>query len=98
MLAYDLLNKRLFELVNVINPNCDRNTYAINLKYSHDGFIWFNTIEVFELDYCNQCICWFNDWWEGEPFIRMIGYVDLNEIFNDGDYHVLLRSFNDEKL
>ena len=55
-----------------------------------------HSVEVFEIDFCNQSICWFNDWWEGQPYITMIGITDVKEAFNQGNYNVLIKEYKDE--
>lgn len=96
-LAYDQLNDFLYNhVLEQKGPDALFSTYAVYLVYSHDIKENEKSIEVFEVDICNESICWFNDWWEGQPFITLIGIINIEEIFNEGNYHVLVRSFNDE--
>ena len=68
-------------------------TYIAVLEYSHDLITKKLSREVFETCYNN--ICWYNDWWEGEPYIKLIGLIPINapdiprlgyrnEVFNNG--------------
>ena len=96
MIAYDKLNSLLYDFIMKDDKTCF-DTYAVALSYSHDGKLFEHSIEVFEIDACEQSVCWFNDWWEGQPFITLIGWMNVNEAFNTGDYHVYVKEFRDAK-
>lgn len=93
MLAYDKLGSFLYEHL-IKKDNSDWYSYAVYISYSHDGKEWADSVEVFELNTCDSTICWFNDWWEGEAFIKLIGIINIDYCFIEGDYHVLVREFN----
>ena len=95
MLAYDKLNSDLYYFIMKDLTSCFH-TFAIVLSYSHDGINFERSIEVFEIDSLERSVCWFNDWWEGQPYIRIIGWLDIDKTFDNGDYHVLVKEFNDD--
>ena len=94
MLAFDQLNNFLYELITK-DENKMFDVYAVAVSYSHDNKQYHLSDEVFEIDPCNQTICWFNDWWEGEPYINLIGILNITVAFNEGDYHVNVKEFID---
>ena len=95
MTGYDKLSSDLYYFIMKDLTSCFH-TFAVVLAYSHDGIDFEHSVEVFEIDPCEQSVCWFNDWWEGQPYIRIIGWLDVDETFNNGDYHVLIKEFNDD--
>lgn len=94
MTAYDKLNTLIYDLMMLDEETCF-DAYAIYLIYSHDNKDFTHRVEVCEIDPCNQTITWFNDWYEGQPFIKMLGYVDIETVFAEGDYNVLVQEFKD---
>lgn len=70
------------------------NTYAVEVSYSHtnpekmtEAEISKNvktSIEVFEYDPCDRSIVWFNDWYEGEPFIKISYVFDIEDLYDMG--------------
>lgn len=97
-LAYEQFNDFLYEYTNKqVDENNASCLWAVYIKYSYNGKDWNNSCSVFNVDFCDQTICWFNDWWEGEPYISLIGIFDIEETFNNGDYHVLIKEFKDNE-
>ena len=94
MTAYDKLNSFIYDLMMCNEQTCF-DTYAFYLIYSHDYNDFTHRVEVCEIDPCNQTITWFNDWYEVQPFIKMIGYVDIESVFDEGYYHTFVREFKD---
>ena len=94
--AYDKLNSFLYDKITNIPDNTIFDTYAVYLTYSHDGKHYDNSVEVFEVSPCEQSVCWFNDWYEGHPYIHIIGIMNIHDNFLDGNYHVICEVFNDE--
>lgn len=53
------------------------------LLYSYDNNKWDTSREVFETCYNN--VCWFSDWWEGQPHIKLIGLFNVYDYLIDSD-------------
>ena len=97
-LAYEQLCDYLYEYTyNQIDMNDASFLWAVFIKSSHDGKEWDESHEVFEIDLCDQTLCWFNDWYEGQPYIRLIGIIDIEEIFSQGEYVELKMEYEDEQ-
>ena len=97
MLSFDQINKFLYDLVMNMGESYCFDTFAVSLSYSYEEHKDSHlSVEVFEIDPCYQTITWFNDWWEGQRYITLIGYQDVTQSFDEGDYHVLVKEFKDE--
>lgn len=97
MLSYDQINEFLYNLVMSMGEDHCFDTFAVALscsyEYHKDKHL---SVEVFEIDPCDQTITWFNDWWEGQRYITLLGYMNVTEAFDYGYYHVLIKEFKDE--
>lgn len=97
MLAFDQINEFLYNHVMNMGEDYCFGTFAVYLSYSYElNKDKHSSIEVFEIDPCNQTITWFNDWWEGQRYVTMIGILNVTEAFDEGDYHVFVKEFKDE--
>ena len=97
MLAFDQINEFLYNLVMGMGKDSCFDTFAVSLSYSYEYHKKETlSVEVFEIDPCNQTITWFNDWWEGQRYVNLIGFINVTQSFYDGDYHVLVKEFKDE--
>lgn len=96
MLAFDQINEFLYKFVMDMGEDHCFDTFAVSLSYSYEYKKDHTlSVEVFEIDPCYQTISWFNDWWEGQRYITLIGYMNVTETFESGDYHVYIKEFND---
>ena len=96
MTNYDKLGSFLYATIINKGQEFYFDVYAASLSYSHDGKDWHKTLEVFEIDICEGGVCWFNDWYEGEPYIKLNGIMNINVLFNQGFYRTLEKRFNNE--
>lgn len=97
MLAFDQINEFLYNLVIGMGEDSCFDTFAVALSYSYElNKDKHSSVEVFEIDPCNQTITWFNDWWDGQRYVTLIGFMNVTESFDKGDYHVLVKGFKDE--
>lgn len=50
----------------------------LRYKYTNDKQ-WSYSFESVELDYTNHCLCWFNDWYEGQQDVEYIAITKISE-------------------
>lgn len=55
-------------------------TYAVKLSTSHDGKNYDTHIVSLDIEMDEETFIWGYDWWEGEPYIKVIGYIKINDI------------------
>ena len=63
-------------------PNIVRQDYivAIRKKYTEDG-IWEYTNELLTINDDDPFyFIWDNDWWEGEHYVEILGYISIDEV------------------
>jgi hypothetical protein len=54
-------------------------------------------IEIFEISPCDGGVIWFNDWYEGQSFIKLIGIMNIETLFELGFYKDLYCEFMEDK-
>ncbi len=96
--AFDKLGSFLYKLILDHGQEFYFDTYAVGLSYSHDGKDWRRSLEVFEVDIADGTVCWFNDWWEGQPYIRLIGLMDIDILYHMGLQKDIKKEFTDEDI
>ena len=59
--------------------------YIVKLRYR---YCWENSYtisnEIYYFDGCAGCWCWFNDWYEGQDIVEVVGYVADEDIIVEG--------------
>ena len=59
--------------------------YIVRLRYRYS---WENSYtisnEIYYFDGCAGCWCWFNDWYEGQDIVEVVGYVADEDIIVEG--------------
>ena len=93
MTQYDRLGGFLYDRIIKGSQDGYFSTYAVKLSYSYDKKEWHDSIEIFEISPCDGGIIWFNDWYEGQPFIKLIGVMNIDTVFNLGFYKDLYCEF-----
>ena len=62
--------------------------YIVRIRYRYS---WENSYtvsnEIYYFDGCTGCWCWFNDWYEGQDIVEVIGYVADEDIIVEGVGH-----------
>lgn len=97
MTSYDRLCEFLYDRI-IKGPEADYfSSYAVKLSYSHDNKKWDDSIELFEISPCDGGVIWFNDWYEGQPFIKLIGIMNINNLFDLGFYKFITCEFMEVK-
>lgn len=86
MTQYDRLGDFLYDQIIKGPQNNYFSTYAVLLSYSYDNKEWHDSIEIFEISPCDGGVIWFNDWYEGQPFIKLLGIMNINSLFDLGLY------------
>ena len=97
-IAYDKLGTFLYKLILDHGQEFYFDTYAVSLSYSHDGKDWSKSREVFEIDVAEGSVCWFNDWWEGQSYIRLNGFMNIDVLFHLGFRRYIEKEFTDEDI
>lgn len=63
----------LNEFIECIAHNRE-DEYIVKLRYKHElSDQWTETVEVCSWDQIHGII-WFNDWWEGESYVKVVAY------------------------
>lgn len=96
MTQYDRLGEFLYDRIIKGSQDGYFSTYAVILSYSYDNKEWHDSIEVFEISPCDECVIWFNDWYEGQPFIKLIGIMNINNLFDLGFYKIINCEFMED--
>lgn len=59
--------------------------YIVRIRYKYS---WENSYtisnEIYYFDGCAGCWCWFNDWYEGQDIVEVVGYVADEDIIVEG--------------
>ena len=62
--------------------------YIVRIRYKYS---WENSYtisnEIYYFDGCAGCWCWFDDWYEGQDIVEVIGYVADEDIIVEGVGH-----------
>lgn len=62
--------------------------YIVRLRYRYsweNSYTISNEIYYFDGDAC--CWCWFNDWYEGQDIVEVVGYIADEDIIVEGVGH-----------
>ena len=59
--------------------------YIVRIRYKYS---WENSYtisnEIYYFDDCAGCWCWFNDWYEGQDIVEVVGFVADEDIIVEG--------------
>jgi len=76
--AYMIVDKLVRKYWECVREEDD---VVVNVECSYDGQKWHGENQFGELPgYGDSEVLWLNDWWEGEPYIRIHGIKNLNEL------------------